>query len=91
MTAIEDRLQEGVPETITLLQEAGIKIWVLTGDKKGILKEKMGAVSFHAAVTLKSPCFLPFLFVGAETAVNIGYSCKLLDPDARLLEWQELR
>ncbi|XP_075340439.1 phospholipid-transporting ATPase IC [Odontesthes bonariensis] len=60
VTAIEDRLQEGVSETIALLQEAGIKVWVLTGDKK-------------------------------ETAVNIGYSCKLLDPDARLLEWQELR
>nr|XP_020479880.1 phospholipid-transporting ATPase IC-like [Monopterus albus] len=60
VTAIEDRLQEGVPETIALLQQAGIKLWVLTGDKK-------------------------------ETAVNIGYSCKLLDPDTRLLEWQELR
>ncbi|XP_074491906.1 phospholipid-transporting ATPase IC isoform X2 [Sebastes fasciatus] len=60
VTAIEDRLQEGVPETIALLQQAGIKVWVLTGDKK-------------------------------ETAVNIGYSCKLLDPDTRLLEWQELR
>nr|XP_046248112.1 phospholipid-transporting ATPase IC isoform X2 [Scatophagus argus]XP_046248113.1 phospholipid-transporting ATPase IC isoform X2 [Scatophagus argus] len=60
VTAIEDRLQEGVPETIALLQEAGLKIWVLTGDKK-------------------------------ETAVNVGYSCKLLDPDTRLLEWQELR
>uniref|UniRef100_A0A3B5B6U2 Phospholipid-transporting ATPase n=1 Tax=Stegastes partitus TaxID=144197 RepID=A0A3B5B6U2_9TELE len=60
VTAIEDRLQEGVPETIALLQEAGLKVWVLTGDKK-------------------------------ETAVNIGYSCKLLDPDTRLLEWQELR
>ncbi|XP_051803658.1 phospholipid-transporting ATPase IK [Acanthochromis polyacanthus] len=60
VTAIEDRLQEGVPETIALLQEAGLKVWVLTGDKK-------------------------------ETAVNIGYSCKLLDPDTRLLGWQELR
>ncbi|KAM8744847.1 phospholipid-transporting ATPase IC [Acanthopagrus schlegelii] len=60
VTAIEDRLQEGVPETIALLQQAGIKVWVLTGDKK-------------------------------ETAVNIGYSCKLLDPETRLLEWQELR
>uniref|UniRef100_A0A3B4XZR1 ATPase phospholipid transporting 8B3 n=1 Tax=Seriola lalandi dorsalis TaxID=1841481 RepID=A0A3B4XZR1_SERLL len=59
VTAIEDRLQEGVPETISLLQQAGLKVWVLTGDKK--------------------------------TAVNIGYSCKLLDPDTRLLEWQELR
>uniref|UniRef100_A0A1A9WFZ2 Phospholipid-transporting ATPase n=1 Tax=Glossina brevipalpis TaxID=37001 RepID=A0A1A9WFZ2_9MUSC len=32
-TGIEDRLQEGVPETITALLAAGISIWVLTGDK----------------------------------------------------------
>ncbi|XP_036605637.1 probable phospholipid-transporting ATPase VB [Trichosurus vulpecula] len=47
-TGIEDRLQEGVPDTIAALREAGIQIWVLTGDKQ-------------------------------ETAVNIAYSCKLLD------------
>lgn len=32
-TAIEDKLQEGVPECIKTLSVAGIKIWVLTGDK----------------------------------------------------------
>lgn len=32
-TAIEDRLQDDVPHTIEFLREAGIKIWVLTGDK----------------------------------------------------------
>ena len=32
-TAIEDRLQDGVPETIKDLKTAGIKIWVATGDK----------------------------------------------------------
>lgn len=48
-TGIEDRLQEGVPETIEKLRRAGINIWMLTGDKK-------------------------------ETAINIGYACKLLDP-----------
>ncbi|CAB3405779.1 unnamed protein product [Caenorhabditis bovis] len=32
-TAIEDKLQEGVPEAIARLSEANIKIWVLTGDK----------------------------------------------------------
>ena len=32
-TAIEDRLQDGVPEAIADLKKAGIKIWVLTGDK----------------------------------------------------------
>ncbi|XP_074539982.1 phospholipid-transporting ATPase ID isoform X1 [Halichoeres trimaculatus] len=49
-TAIEDKLQEGVPETIAVLTLANIKIWVLTGDKQ-------------------------------ETAVNIGYSCKMLTDD----------
>jgi len=32
-TAIEDRLQDGVPDSIALLGLAGIKLWVLTGDK----------------------------------------------------------
>ena len=32
-TAIEDMLQDKVAETIRTLREAGIKLWVLTGDK----------------------------------------------------------
>ena len=32
-TIVEDKLQENVPETIRDLRLAGIKIWVLTGDK----------------------------------------------------------
>ena len=47
VTGIEDSLQDEVPETIRLLKEAGIVVWVLTGDK-------------------------------VETAINIGYSCRLL-------------
>jgi phospholipid-translocating ATPase len=53
-TAIEDRLQEGVPDTIALLGDAGIKLWVLTGDK-------------------------------VETAINIGFSCNLLNNDMELI------
>ncbi|PRT53146.1 Phospholipid-transporting ATPase DNF2 [Wickerhamiella sorbophila] len=34
-TAIEDLLQVGVPDTIQMLLQAGIKLWVLTGDKIG--------------------------------------------------------
>ncbi|XP_057581810.1 phospholipid-transporting ATPase VD isoform X2 [Hippopotamus amphibius kiboko] len=52
-TGIEDRLQEGVSESIEALHKAGIKIWMLTGDKQ-------------------------------ETAVNIAYACKLLEPDDKL-------
>ncbi|KAE9554781.1 hypothetical protein FO519_001978 [Halicephalobus sp. NKZ332] len=51
-TAIEDKLQDGVPETIAKLSAANIKIWVLTGDK-------------------------------TETAINIGYSCRLLTEDMK--------
>ena len=43
-TAIEDKLQDGVPEAIADLKKAGIKIWVLTGDK------------LETAVGVSSPC-----------------------------------
>uniref|UniRef100_A0A8C2P2L1 Phospholipid-transporting ATPase n=1 Tax=Capra hircus TaxID=9925 RepID=A0A8C2P2L1_CAPHI len=33
-TAVEDKLQDGVIETVTSLSLANIKIWVLTGDKQ---------------------------------------------------------
>ena len=45
-TAIEDKLQDGVPEAIADLKKAGIKIWVLTGDK---LETAIGVFS-HTAV-----------------------------------------
>ncbi|XP_074020549.1 phospholipid-transporting ATPase ID isoform X1 [Numenius arquata] len=61
-TAIEDKLQQGVPETIAILTLANIKIWVLTGDKQ--------------AYPGSTPTFL-----SPETAVNIGYSCKMLTDD----------
>jgi phospholipid-translocating ATPase len=51
-TAIEDQLQDGVPETIADLKRAGIKIWVATGDK---LETAIGGyTSFYLA-------FLPWL------------------------------
>ncbi|NXI73727.1 AT8B3 ATPase, partial [Anseranas semipalmata] len=58
VTAIEDKLQDGVPETIQLLKLGNIKVWVLTGDKQ-------------------------------ETAMNIGYACKLLTDDMEILEEKE--
>lgn len=32
-TAIEDKLQDEIPETIKFMRDAGMKVWVLTGDK----------------------------------------------------------
>ena len=34
-TAIEDKLQDEVADTIQFMKNAGIKVWVLTGDKVG--------------------------------------------------------
>lgn len=33
-TGIEDKLQDGVPQTISKLRQANMKVWVLTGDKQ---------------------------------------------------------
>ncbi len=60
-TAIEDKLQEGVPECIRQLAMAGIRIWVLTGDKMetainiafacSLLREDMTQVRDSAGAT----------------------------------------
>ncbi len=33
-TAVEDKLQDRVPETIRMLKECGIAFYMLTGDKR---------------------------------------------------------
>ncbi|XP_062869728.1 phospholipid-transporting ATPase ID [Trichomycterus rosablanca] len=60
-TAVEDKLQDGVPQTIEQLSKADIKIWVLTGDKQetaenigyscNMLREEMTEVFVIAANT----------------------------------------
>ncbi|KAK2888484.1 phospholipid-transporting ATPase ID [Channa argus] len=60
-TAVEDKLQDGVPQTIEQLAKADMKIWVLTGDKQetaenigyscNMLREEMKDVFVVAANT----------------------------------------
>ncbi|XP_041099834.1 phospholipid-transporting ATPase ID-like isoform X2 [Polyodon spathula] len=60
-TAIEDKLQDGVPQTIEQLAKADIKMWVLTGDKQetaenigyacNMLREAMNEVFIISANT----------------------------------------
>lgn len=33
LTGVEDCLQDRVPQTLAILRKAGVKIWMLTGDK----------------------------------------------------------
>ena len=59
-TAIEDKLQDGVPETIANLGKAGIKLWVLTGDKRETAIE----IGYSTKV---SDCLLFLSFFRSET------------------------
>jgi phospholipid-transporting ATPase len=34
VTAIEDKLQSEVPESIATMLDAGVKVWMITGDKQ---------------------------------------------------------
>jgi len=38
-TAIQDRLQQGVPASMRVLREGGVKIWMVTGDKVSTAKQ----------------------------------------------------
>src|ERR1700749_318970 len=69
-TAIEDKLQDGVPEAIADLKRAGIKVWVATGDK---LETAIGTPPFQIRPQT----------VNCELA--IGYSTNLIDRDSNLI------
>ena len=43
-TGINDKLQDGVPHTIAQLLDAGIRFWILTGDKQGLFLHTARAV-----------------------------------------------
>lgn len=62
VTAIEDKLQDGVPQTIANLQMAGIKIWVLTGDKQGKNVSLMN-VQFNFDLISIRNCYKHWLFM----------------------------
>ena len=65
-TAIEDKLQEGVPDTIHTLQLAGIKVWVLTGDRQ------------ETAINIGMSCRLITESMNLVCALSFGNSCKML-------------
>jgi magnesium-transporting ATPase (P-type) len=55
LTAVEDKLQDGVPTTIAALRCAGIKIWLLTGDKQATALSTAQAASLvNISQTLSS-------------------------------------
>ncbi|CDJ67463.1 phospholipid-transporting ATPase, P-type, putative [Eimeria necatrix] len=64
LTGVEDKLQDNVPETLEALRHAGIKIWMLTGDKvetatciavSAGLKTRHDTLAILSSATIKTP------------------------------------
>ncbi|XP_072997233.1 phospholipid-transporting ATPase 1-like [Typha latifolia] len=71
-TAIEDKLQDGVPEAIESLRQAGIKVWVLTGDKQET------AISIGLSCRLLTQCMHQVIINGTSEG-----ECRRLLVDAK--------
>lgn len=78
-TAIEDKLQEFVPETIMKLHEASMKIWVLTGDKKET------ALSVCKSSKIIPPC-QPVYFISGESRDEISAEISEIEKKVRKVE-----
>ena len=85
-TALEDRLQDGVPEAIALLAKAGIKIWVLTGDKEET------AINIAVSCNLIQPKeYMEQIIVNGSTAPTTAAMIALLDKEFTRYTHDELK
>lgn len=79
-TAIEDRLQDGVPECIAELAQAGINLWVLTGDKEET------AINIAVACNLVLPTqYMDHIIVNNTVAPNEDAMRELLLKEIKVL------
>ncbi|KAM5141499.1 phospholipid-transporting ATPase IK-like [Mantella aurantiaca] len=86
-TAIEDKLQEGVPETIKLLRDGDIKVWMLTGDKKETaINIAYSCNLLSSNMQLLEETDIRYLLDGSQCNGNIDTTLKDFDP-AMTNEW----
>ena len=88
-TAIEDKLQDGVPDTIHTLQQAGIKVSSIPVGAEHDVEEggrKATQTDFVASVFSSKV----WVLTGdrQETAINIGLSCRLITESMNLASLQ---
>lgn len=97
-TAIEDRLQDGVPETIADLKTAGIKIWVATGDKletaigkcsNYLISDLVGSQHSCYELILSNPAFHHSSHLASEILISeqpaIGHSTNLISKESNMI------
>jgi len=66
-TAVEDKLQDRCPETIQALRDAGLRLWVLTGDKR----ETAENIGYSANLIDRRMRVFHFTFDSAEECEDI--------------------
>ncbi|KAF6169012.1 hypothetical protein GIB67_038509 [Kingdonia uniflora] len=84
-TAVEDKLQHGVPECIDKLAQAGMKIWVLTGDKMetainigfacSLLRQGMKQI----IISLETPAIKALEKAGDKPAITMASKTSIID------------
>ncbi|XP_039061628.1 probable phospholipid-transporting ATPase 4 [Hibiscus syriacus] len=86
VVAVEDKLQKGVPECIDKLAQAGLKIWLLTGDKRetavnigfacSLLRQDM--MQFHLSLSREAESNKEVKAIEEDILQQIQSSYKLL-------------
>jgi magnesium-transporting ATPase (P-type) len=85
-TAIEDRLQEGVPDCIAALVRGGLHLWVLTGDKEET------AINIAVACNLLQPTqFMKHIIINRSTCPDADLMLTKFKTEIAGLEDEENR
>lgn len=91
LTAVEDKLQEGVPLTIATLRSAGIKIWLLTGDKQATALSTAQAASMinmQQTHDHDTPAMTTWNF-DARTQAQLNQYTKMIYYSSQLIEMDQ--
>ncbi len=83
VTAVEDKLQEEVAETIWALREGGTKVWVLTGDKLET------AVNISESCGHFAPNMVKFSLSGIKSSVELKENLKNMGEEIKKQEGNE--
>jgi phospholipid-transporting ATPase len=84
-TAIEDKLQDGVPEAIEQLSRAGVNIWVLTGDKEET------AINIAVACNLVLPQeYMKHIIINQKNSPTLDACARILKQECRVSFFERL-
>jgi phospholipid-transporting ATPase len=85
-TAIEDKLQDGVPECVAELMRAGLHVWMLTGDKEET------AINIAVACNLVQPQeFMKHIIINKQTCPDAQSLLTRLQEELSVIESEELQ